>query len=90
MATPELFQQMVVHIGEYLEQDASHLHPESPLRSAVAGLDSLKTLEMILYLEECFGVEFEDDLMTRIETMGELADHIETSMAAKDAVPVSQ
>lgn len=90
MASTELFQKMVLHVGEYLEQDASHLRPDSPLRSAVAGLDSLKTLEMVLYLEECFGVDFEEDLVARIETMGELADYIEGSLATKGELPVPQ
>ena len=87
MAASELFQRMVVHIGEYLERDASHLRPDSPLRSAVAGLDSLKTLEMILYLEECFGVELDEKLMERITTMGELAGYIEGSLSAKGEIP---
>jgi acyl carrier protein len=74
---------MVKHIGEYLEHDVPDLRPDSPLRSAVPGLDSLKVFEMLLYLEECFGVEFEENLLSRIQTAGDLADVIENRIAEK-------
>lgn len=86
-----VFDKMVVHIGEFLERDASHLRPDSPLRGAAAGLDSLKTFELILYLDECFGVDLDDEnLMERITTLGQLAGYIEESLSAKRGIPAPQ
>lgn len=68
--------QVLQRIGEYLETDVSHLTGDSRLATAVPGLDSMKLFEMVLYLEECFGVEFEDDVMGNLETLDDLAAYI--------------
>jgi len=74
----------LAHIGEYLEQDVGHLTPESRLDNAVPGLDSLKLFEMMLYLEECFSIDFEEGLIERLHTIGDLASYIEGRVAAKE------
>jgi acyl carrier protein len=38
--------------------------------------------EMILYLEDCFGVEFDEAVMDQIDTLGGLVDHIREQRAA--------
>lgn len=78
MEDEALFQQVVQHIGEYLERDVSHLTMDSRPATAISGLDSLKMFEMILYLEECFGVEFDESVMDRIDTMRDLVNYIKT------------
>jgi len=72
----EIFTKTVQHIGEYLEQDVSNLRPESELATLVPGLDSLKSFEMLLYLEDCFHVEFEETLLGRLKTLQDLIDYI--------------
>lgn len=72
-----LFERVVRHIGEYLETDVSHLTPESRPATALSGLDSLKLFEMLLYLEDSFGVEFDDSVMEHVETLGQLVDYID-------------
>jgi len=81
-----LFERVVRHIGEYLEQDVSHLTPASRPATALAGLDSLKLFEMLLYLEDCLGVEFDDSVMEHMETLGELVDYVARQMPAVKAV----
>lgn len=77
MEASPLFERVVRHIGEYLERDVSHLTPESRPATALAGLDSLKVFEMLLYLEDCFGVQFDDSVMEHLETLGQLVEYIE-------------
>ena len=73
-------------IGEYLERDVSHLTWESRLATALPGLDSMKLFEMVLYLEECFGVEFEDDVMANLETLDDLVSYIRRRRAGAEPV----
>lgn len=76
-ATDEaLFQEVVRHIGEFLEVDTSHLKPESRLAGSIEGLSSLKLYEMMLYLEECMGFEFDEKVVDRIDTLQALVDYI--------------
>ena len=86
METSPLFERVVRHIGEYLEQDVSHLTPESRPATALAGLDSLKLFEMLLYLEDCFGVQFDDSVMEHMETLGQLVDYIARQTPAAEAI----
>ena len=71
-----LFQEVVRYIGEYLEEDVSHLRPESRVTTAIPGLDSIKLFEMTLYLEDRLGVEFDESVMENIDTMADLVGYI--------------
>jgi acyl carrier protein len=79
----ELFLQVVRHIGEYLEQDVSHLKPDSSLEGAVPGLDSLRIFELMLYLEECFGIALDQATLGDVKTMNDVLDRIEQATVAK-------
>lgn len=81
MGTDEIFEKTRRHIGEYLEQDVDHLRPESKLETAAPGLDSLKIFEMMLYLEECFAIEMEENTLEHVETMEDLVRTIEGKLA---------
>jgi acyl carrier protein len=76
LTSNEIFTKTVQHIGEYLEHDVSNLRPESELATLVPGLDSLKSFEMLLYLEDCFNVEFEETLLSRLKVLQDLVDYI--------------
>ncbi len=73
------------HIGEFLELDVSHLTFESRLDAAAPGLDSLKIFELMLYLEECFEVTFDQAAMPDIATIQELVDFIAAAPPATAA-----
>lgn len=77
METPDLFKQVVKHIGEYLESDVTHLEMNSRVASAIPELDSFKLFEMVLYLEDCFEVAFDESVMANIDTMQELVEYIQ-------------
>lgn len=80
MKEPIQLQDVTQYIGEYLETDVSYLSAESRLASAVAGLDSLKLFEMMLYLEDRLGVDFDDSVMENLETMSALLAYINGRM----------
>ncbi|GLW46789.1 hypothetical protein Stsp02_24510 [Streptomyces sp. NBRC 14336] len=72
----ELFDKLVKHIGEFVERDVSHLTPQSHINSSIEGMSSLKMIELLLYLEDCFGIDFEESAMDKLETMRDLEDYI--------------
>lgn len=87
MTTSSLFQQVVQHVGEYLETDVTHLRLDSRLASAVPGLDSLKLFEMILYLEDCFQIEFDESVVGSIDTMQDLVHYIKSLQSNEPEAP---
>ncbi|GAB2809860.1 acyl carrier protein [Streptomyces daliensis] len=72
----ELFERLVKHIGEFVESDVSHLTPHSHLATSIEGMSSLKMVELLLYLEDCFELEFEESAVGRMETMQDLVDYV--------------
>jgi acyl carrier protein len=84
-----LLEKTLGHIGEYLERDVSHLTPETRLDAAAPGMDSLKIFELMLYLEECFEVSFDESSMADVGTIGELVDYIAAAPPAKAAPATS-
>jgi acyl carrier protein len=71
-----LFAKVVSHIGEFLEVDVTHLRPDSNLATALPNLDSLKLFEMMLYLEECFQLRFDEQVVSRLGTVAELVEYV--------------
>jgi acyl carrier protein len=71
-----LTERVIQHIGEFLEADVSYLASNSRLSTALPGLDSLKVFEMVLYLEDCFGVKFDESVIQSIDTLGDLTGYI--------------
>ena len=47
------------------------------------GADSLSTVELMMELEEAFGVDIEDDEAEKIETVQDAIDYIEKKVAEK-------
>lgn len=82
MENSKIFSQTVQYMGEYLEMDISHVTPNSRV-AAVPGLDSLKLFESMLYLEECFSVDFDESVMEHIDTMSDLVTYIESRLKNK-------
>ena len=83
MTRTEIYTKVVQHIEEYLEQDLPELRPESRLATLAPGLDSLKTFEMFLYLEDCFHLSFDESLVERLLTLDDLVEHIATQLAGQ-------
>lgn len=87
MEASDLFEQIVKSIGEYFEIDVTHLRMESRVASAIPDLDSFKLFEMVLYLEDCFEVEFDESAMENIDTMHELVEYIQVLKKTKIPPP---
>jgi acyl carrier protein len=83
MERSALLDKTLQHIGEFLEQDVSHLTLDTRLDSAAPGMDSLKIFELMLYLEESFGVDFDESSMADVATIGELIERIDAAVVAK-------
>ena len=85
----QLFDTVVRQIGVFLETDVSHLKPESRLSSEVEGLSSLKLYELMLYLEDCVGFDFDEKVVDRIDTLQELVAYIKERQHARPASGVA-
>jgi acyl carrier protein len=72
----ELFDAVVRQIGIFLETDVSHLRPDSHLARDLDGLSSLKLFELMLYLEDSIGFDFDEKVVDRIDTMQQLLGYI--------------
>lgn len=78
----ELFERIVGHIGEFVEADVSHLTPQSNINSSIEGMSSLKLVELLLFLEDCFGVDFDESVMGELETMQDLEQCVRQTVEA--------
>lgn len=56
--------------------------PADASREALEEWDSLKHMHLVLALEEEFGVEFDDDEVSSLATVADLAQAIEKKLAA--------
>ena len=79
----ELFDAIVRHIGEFVEADVSYLEPDSQLSSSIDGMSSLKLVELLLYLEDCFNLEFDVAMVEGLDTMQHLVTYISGLQRAK-------
>jgi acyl carrier protein len=82
----ELFDTVVQHIGIFLETDVSHLTPDSHLARDLDGLSSLKLFELMLYLEDSIGFDFDEKVVDRIDTMQQLLGYIKEHRREPGAV----
>ncbi|APY90100.1 acyl carrier protein [Streptomyces alfalfae] len=80
----ELFDKIVKHIGEFVEADVSHLTPQSNIGNSIEGMSSLKMVELLLFLEDCFGVDFDESVMDDLQTMGDLEQYIRRTLDASE------
>ncbi len=73
----DLVAQVLAALGRLLNADVSQLTDASRLDASLPGLDSLRLVEMIIFLEEQFDVDLEREAIRSIETVGDLAAYIE-------------
>ena len=85
MGNSDLLGSLIKHIGEFLDTDVSHLKPESRLATAVAGLDSLKVFELMLYLEDAFGITVDEKAVEHIDTLRDLEAYVRSRLPADPA-----
>jgi acyl carrier protein len=69
-------------IMDKLGTSEEKITPEASFRNDL-GADSLSTVELMMELEEVFGVEIEDEEAEKIQTVKDAIDYIEKKLADK-------
>ena len=72
---PEIFEKVKVIVSQQLEVDPDEVTPEASFANDL-GADSLDTVELVMALEEEFGIEIPDEVAETIDTVGKAAEHI--------------
>ena len=72
-----MFEKLANYAAKQLEIDVSEIKPDSTFESL--GIDSLDVVEMIMDLEEEFGIELDMEDQ-KITTFQELADFVENKL----------
>jgi acyl carrier protein len=70
MDSLELIKAAIIAVDPSKSAKLAALTPQTEIREI--GLDSVATMEMVGYLEERTGVQFADEVMIRIQTVGDL------------------
>lgn len=70
----------------HVERDPDTIDPDTPLFGTGLGLDSVDAVEMVVSLEDAFGLQLPDDALGRrvMRTVGKLVDLV---LAHEDAPP---
>ena len=71
-----MFEKVQQLIAEHLSISADKIKPESDFITDLEA-DSLDIVEMLISLEDCFGIEFEDGEMVNIKTVQDVVNFIE-------------
>lgn len=74
-------------IAGALDLSAAGITPEQSFRRDLKA-DSLDSVEIIMGIEEEFGVEFDEDTAGSIDTVGDLVTAIETALTQKCDAPI--
>lgn len=72
-----MFDQVKKMIAEHLQISESKIKPESDFITDLEA-DSLDIVEMLISLEDSFGIEFEDSEMVDIKTVQDVVNFIES------------
>ncbi|MBP1587263.1 MAG: acyl carrier protein [Clostridia bacterium] len=72
-----MFEKVKAIIAEQLNIDADKITMESSIIEDL-GADSLDVVELVMALEENFGVEIPDDEAEKINTIGDIVNYIES------------
>ncbi|GAA8509505.1 acyl carrier protein [Helicobacter pylori] len=76
-----LFEDIQAVIAEQLNVDATQVTPEAEFVKDL-GADSLDVVELIMALEEKFGIEIPDEQAEKIVNMGDVVKYIEDNKLA--------
>jgi acyl carrier protein len=68
-------------IGEHLAVDEAQLVPEANLVDDL-GADSLDVVELVMALEEAFGIDVPDDDVENIRTIRDIVEYVSARAAA--------
>jgi len=75
MTREELFQRVRDHLSTELAVDASVIRDETRFKEDL-NADSLHLVELMVELEDDYGIRIPDDEAARIETVGHVVDYV--------------
>ena len=78
MSTEDEVRQIVINITR---TDFSHITRETDLKQIKA--DSLDVMQIVSVIEDKYGIEFSDDVMSELITFGDIVSHAEEKLKAK-------
>jgi acyl carrier protein len=77
----DVYDRVVSMLSTNMDVDKSSIKPDSHLVKDL-GADSLDSVEIVMEIEDEFGVEIGDDALDDIQTVGQLAKAIEIRLAS--------
>jgi acyl carrier protein len=86
MANEIIVEKAQTLIADALDLAASDISLEKSFRRDLKA-DSLDSVEIIMAIEDEFGVQFDEDTASSIDTVGQLIEAIERVQASKTNVP---
>ena len=75
MTKEEVFERIRAHLAEELDVDPSEIGPDSRFKEDLRA-DSLHLVELVVELEDSYGVRIPDDEAARILTVGQAAEYV--------------
>jgi len=75
-----MFEQIVEIISKQLEAKSENIKPETSIMEDL-GADSLDVVELLMAVEETFGVSVPDEDVPGLKTVQDIADYVETHQA---------
>lgn len=85
MSSQQTLEKVQRIIGETLDLESSKILSEQSFRRDL-GADSLDSVEIVMAIEEVFGVEFDENTAAMVDTVGDLVSHIETALSTRRCV----
>ena len=70
-----IFEKLVAILAEQLDADADAMTPDTKIADDL-GADSLDLVDLLMSIEDEFGVEIPDEEVENLTTIGEVADYI--------------
>lgn len=77
MNRQEIFERIRTHLAEELEVDPAVIEDDTRFKEDLRA-DSLHLVELVVELEDSYGVKIPDDEAARIVTVGQAADFVAT------------
>ena len=75
MTKAEVFERIRDHLADELEVDPGAIHDDTRFKEDLRA-DSLHLVELVVELEDSYGVRIPDDEAARILTVGQAADYV--------------
>lgn len=77
----QMFEQIKLIIAEQLSAEPDKITPETSIIDDL-GADSLDVVELVMALEEKFGIEIPDEDAEKINTVGDIVSYVEANKSS--------